>query len=40
MVIRKRTKRQTPIYKTHIKLKIEYHELHKKPGVNSDFLEG
>ena len=32
---RKRTKGQTTIFKTlHIKLKIEYHEPHKKPGMN------
>jgi len=37
----KRTKGQTTIYKTlHRKLKIEQHEPHKKPGVNSAPHEG
>jgi hypothetical protein len=32
---KEKTKRQTMIYKTlHIKLKIEWHEPHWKPGVN------
>jgi hypothetical protein len=34
-------KEQTMIYKTqHRKIKIEHHEPHKKPGVNSGALEG
>jgi len=37
----KRKKGQTTIYKTlHIKLKIEQHEPHKKPFVNSGAPEG
>ena len=36
----KSTKGQTTIYKTHIKLKIEWHESHLKPGVNSGAPEG
>ena len=41
MVKRKRTKGQTILYKTlHIKLKIEQHEPHLKPEVNSGDLKG
>ena len=37
----KRTKEQTMIYKTpHRKLKIEGHEPHQKPEVNSGASEG
>ena len=36
MAKRKRTQRQTTIYKTlHMKLKIEYHELHLKPDLGA-----
>jgi len=37
----KKTNRQTTIYKTQYrKLKIEQHEHHEKPWVNSGILEG
>jgi hypothetical protein len=38
---RKRTKEQITIYKTlHRKLRIEQHEAHLKPGMNSGAPEG
>jgi hypothetical protein len=41
MANRKGTKGQTTIYKIlHIKLKIEQHEPHWKPGVNPGAPEG
>jgi len=41
MAKRKRTKGQSTIYKTlHIKLKIEQHEPHRKPGVRTGTPEG
>ena len=41
MTKRKGTKGQTTIYKTlHRKLKIEQHEPHWKPGMNSGAPEG
>ena len=41
MTKRKRTKGQTTIYKTlHKKLKIDQHEPHQKPGMNSSAPEG
>ena len=41
MVKRKRTERQTMIYKTlHRRLKIEQHETHYTPRVNAGAPEG